>query len=253
MSKFTLEDLLKEVNIQTKVAVETEAGASVDSSREVGLGKSPAEATIGKEINKEKDIDLKEVEERSMGKSVNSASPVDEAIQMAGKLAAMEKETLMKEAYVIGQAIIDGAIARTQEYEKVAMSLAPTSHINQKVAAAQGQDDNFKLAFQVGYTEKVAEMKDSFNEGFVRTVASYHPDFQRGFQQKVASTVEFNDSYSQGFMDKIAEEIEKDPAAKRAFVEGYEKTAAEFTKKAELLEKKGYVEAANAISKLISK
>jgi hypothetical protein len=52
-------------------------------------------------------------------------------------------------------------------------------------------------------------------------------------------------------MDKVAEVIESDPEAKAAFIAGYEKTAAELIKVAQFAQDKGYVECANAISKMM--
>jgi hypothetical protein len=224
--KFTIEDLLREVNVVPSTKTAEEKNIEKESKTDLKGTKGPeaeavtpmpATAQIGTEMAKDQPVH--EVEEKSIEKKQERSSPVDDAIKMAEELAGLEKSALIKEANLIGQALIDGAMARVQQYEKVAYEMQNAGRTKEaaemeKIAELYETDEDFRNSLDQGYMDKVAEMQNDY-------------------------------------MSKIAAEIESDPEASAAFRAGYEKTASEIIKVATHMQDKGYVEAANVISKMV--
>lgn len=190
--KFSLEDMLAQINMETKTAMEH--GKEEEKKEEKKM-----DAPKG-EMKDEKKEEKKEEKAAANTPATSAASPVTDAMKLAEKLASMEKEALLKEAHLIGKAIIDGAQARVQELEKVAT--APENLTQEKVAHLYNTDPEFRQSFDQGYMDKIAEeiennpeAKRAFQEGYEKTaaeltkVASFMQD--RGFSESGAALARF--------------------------------------------------------------
>lgn len=230
----TIDDLLKDIRQSEKIAEEkkkeTEMPKDEKKDSEVG--------TEIKKDNKEKEVEDATTHENKQKED----SPVDDAIKMATKLAALDKEVMVKEAELIGKAIIDGASSRVAELEKAA-----SANISQeKIAHAYETDADFRESFNAGFMDKVASEIESDPEAVQAYKLGYHDKIaEDAHEDKV-----LKEAYDRGFMDKVAEEIESNPEAKKAFIEGYEKTASELIKVGQHYRDKAYVETADVLSRL---
>ena len=163
--KFSLEDLLKEVNLQTKTAEESEK----------------KEESKAEEKKEEKKEDMKEEKKEKKEEEKKEASPIADAMKLAEKLASMEKEVLQKEAELLGKAICDGFVTRMHQYEKSAAHVKTANEPSldmEKIASAYNNDPDFKASFDQGYMDKVAEeieknpeAKRAFIEGYEKTAS----------------------------------------------------------------------------------
>lgn len=161
MAKLTIEQLLKDVSVTTKVAEES--------------------MSEKKEEKKEEKAEEKKEEKAEEKKEEKKASPMEDVMKIAEKLAHQEKEAMVKEAEMIGMAIIDGAMARVAQYEKVASQNEAVDM--EKVASAYNSNEEFRASFDAGVQdaalEKIAheiesdpEAKLAFEQGYKDGVES---------------------------------------------------------------------------------
>jgi hypothetical protein len=201
-NKFSLEDLLKEVNCTTKVA---EEGEKKEDKGEVGAEEKKEESKESKAEDK-KDKTTKEESE-----------PVKEAMKLAQQIADMESAALQKEAELIGRAICDGFVARMNQYEKTASE----GLSEEKIAHLYNTDPEFKASFDAGYLAKMAEeiekdpeAKKAFIEGYEKTAAEIKTAQEKTAEDLIKVAEHFRD---RGYADAgrvTASLIKKAQAAK---------------------------------------
>lgn len=114
-----------------------------------------------------------------------AASPVQDIVKVASEIAASEKEASLKEAQLLGTAFADAAIARFQEWNKVAQAI-PDAPVKTAAAApaptfnkfAQENPELVRQAAEIGYQSTRAELEKqaetSFVAGYNDTVDRIH-------------------------------------------------------------------------------
>ena len=105
------------------------------------------------------------------------ASPTSDLLKIASEMAGAEEEALMKQAQVYGAAICDGFMTRYAQYEQAASEVAPMQQPTKTAAVAPVQSLDFnkfasenpqlvKEAYDLGYHQKMAALKEAANERF---------------------------------------------------------------------------------------
>ena len=134
--------------------------------------------------------------------SFNSdATPTQDLVKIAQKLADAEQLALIKEAEMYGAAVCDGFIARMGEHDSNGV----------KVASFSGGSDVdevlLKQAMELGYRETMQELtkiaQDSYSQGYENTIAPSQDQLEA---EKIASAA-LQQGYAEGQqMIKVAAE-----------------------------------------------
>ena len=164
---FSLEEMLKLVNVQTKTAEEKVEDKKDEKKEDEKKVEDKVEDK--KEDKAEEKKEEKKEEAKVEEKKEAAVSPIDEVMKVAEKLASAEKENLVKEAQLIGTAIADAVVARLGAFEKAASE----DYTEEKIASMCENDPEFAQSFYQGYMDKVAEVIESDPEAKKAFVESY--------------------------------------------------------------------------------
>lgn len=106
--------------------------------------------------------------------SASEKSPVQDVMKIAQEMAAAEQEAAVKEAQVLGTALADAAIARINEWNKLAAELAP--QITPAPIPAQHTMPQEKLSaeeeYAQGYDDAVNEIHKTAAEEFMKAAVA---------------------------------------------------------------------------------